>query len=183
MLQNVRPSSYHAQEGTVKKLACMICLVIVAGVLTACVFPGSKLKPGDRIGQMELTTEYDLNINYLCGFDELDAGTCRVPDSVSVLGVSTGWAEDTLEQLEAAWTDSVWTLTIDDREVNLPSFGTFDLDWGEQKARVWDVGLSSLALGEHTVRYEFSLENSVERGNHTVVYQFTVVAAPPTGGP
>jgi len=48
---------------------------------------------------------------------------------------------------------------------------------------VWDVGLSNLTLGEHTVRYEFYLENAVERGNHTVVYQFTVVAASLTQSP
>jgi hypothetical protein len=183
MPQNVRPTTYEAKEGTVKKLACTICLVLMVGLLTSCVFPGSKLKPGDRLGKMELTTEFDLNINYLCGFDELDAGTCQVPDSVTVLGVSTGWAEDTIEQLDAAYKDSVWKMTIDGREIDLPSFGTFDLDWGEQKARVWAVGLSNLALGEHTARYEFYLENSVERGNHTMVYQFTVVPASPTQGP
>jgi len=167
----------------VKKLACTTCLVLMAGLLASCVFPGSTLKPGDRIGEMRLTTEYDMNINYLCGFDELDAGTCQIPAAVSILGVSTGWSEDTAEELDAAFKDSVWTMTVDGRKIDLPSFGTFDLDWGEQKARVWDVGLSNLTLGEHTVRYEFYLENAVERGNHTVVYQFTVVAASPTQSP
>jgi hypothetical protein len=160
------------------KRTMVVSIITAALLLASCVLPGSRLGPGDKIGGMELTTEFDLNINYLCTFEDLGAGTCQIPSSVTALGVSTGWAEDTAQALDEAWRDSRWTMTIDGHKVDLEPFGTFDLDWGDQKARVWDVGLSGLALGEHVVRYDFYLEHAIERGNHATIYQFTVVPAP-----
>ena len=149
-------------------------LATISLVLGGCVFPGSKLGPGDKVGDMELTTEFDINIHDLCSFDELGAGTCVIPVSVQVLGVSVGWSEDTQEALDAAWASSKWELAIDGRPIDLDAFGTFDLDWGEKRARVWDVGLIGITPGEHLARYEFFVDESFERGNHEQIYQFTV---------
>ena len=166
-----------------KKLIFSISVMLLASSLAACVLPGSKLKPGDTVGDMQLTTEFDLNIHYLCSFEELAEGTCQIPDTLSEIGISTGWSEITTDALDLTWLDSKWTMTFDGREVDLASFGTFDLDWEDQKARVWDVGITNPAPGEHTVHYEFYFKNGPERGNHYVDYIFTVVDTLPTVAP
>jgi len=170
----------HTKEGSVKRLTFAIGVMLLAGLLASCTFPGSKLKPGDTVGDMELTTEFDLNIHSLCSFDELAEGTCQIPSTITEIGISTGWFEITEDALNLTWLDSTWTMTFDGREVDLASFGTFDLDWEGQKARVWDVGITNPAPGKHTVHYEFNFKNGPERGNHFVDYIFTVIDAPPT---
>ena len=159
-----------------KTLARLASSVLIIGFLPSCTSSASTLKPGDKINGMELTTSFDRNIHELCSFDSLFEGMCVIPVSAAPIGVSTGWSEDTLEALELAWSESEWKMTIDGQEVHLPSFGTFDLPFGGQQARVWDVGLLNLSPGQHTVRYEFYLGNGSQPGNHTQVYAFTVEA-------
>jgi len=166
-----------------KKLARIAFIGLLASSMTSCYYPGYKLKPGDKIGNMELTTSFDKNIHELCDFTELSLGTCEIPAPESAIGISTGWAEDTLEALNLAWAGSRWEMSIDNHQVDLPSFGTFDLDFGGQKARVWDVGLLNFEPGKHTVQYDFHLENGARVGNHTQLFIFTVMAAEPPQSP
>ena len=161
-----------------KKFGCIAFIALLASSVSSCYFPGYRLKPGDKIGEMELTTSFEKNIHELCDFTELSIGTCEIPSQESALGVSTGWAEDTLEALDLVWSGSSWEVTIDDHQVDLPSFGTFDLDVEGQKARVWDIGVLNPEPGKHTIQYDFHFENGERVGNHTQLYIFTVV--PPT---
>ena len=165
------------------KLAYIALTALLAYSVSSCYFPGYRLKPGDKIGQMELTTSFEKNIHELCDFTILSLGTCEIPPQESAIGVSTGWAEDTLEALDSVWSGSSWEVTIDDHKVDLPSFGTFDLDVEGQKARVWDIGLSNLAQGKHVVQYDFHFENGLRVGNHTQLFIFTVLAAEPPASP
>jgi hypothetical protein len=160
-----------------KRFASLILVMLVTVSLTSCYLPGYKLKPGDKIGEMVLTGSISRNVNEVCrGFDTLIAGTCEIPASVSPLGISTGWAEATLEDLDLAWKDSTWKMSFDGREIDLTAFDTFDLDiFPGQKARVWSIGIINPTPGRHTIQYDFYLENSVERGNHSVTWSFTIV--------
>jgi len=164
------------------RLACIGWVILLAVLMTACQFPGTKIKPGDKIGDMEFISEFEEcqapNIlNDICTFDALNDGTCEVPASLTKFWVSTGWSEGSQESLELSWKDSEWSMTFDDYEVNLYAFGTYDMDWEDMRARVWDVCVSNPTPGKHTVRYEFLLKNGVQRGNHEVIFNFTVLAA------
>ena len=173
-----------------KKLAFPVWLILFAVVMTACQFPVAKIKPGDRIGDMEFINNWEdcqaPNILHeLCTEQEVVfEGTCTVPASQKKFWVSTGWMEGSQESMELSWKDSEWSMTFDDHEVDLYAFGTFDMDWTDptgkveyvQKARIWNVCVSNPAPGKHVVRYEFTLKNGVFRGDHELVFTFTVLA-------
>ncbi len=172
-----------------KKNAFIIWLILLAVLTASCQLPGAKIKPGDKIGDMEFINEWENcqapNILHeLCTEQEVVFdGTCTVPASQTQFWVSTGWMEGSQEAMELSWKDSEWSMTFDGHEVDLYAFGTFDMDWTDptgkvldvQKARVWNVCVSNPAPGKHTVRYEFLLKNGVFRGNHELVFNFTVL--------
>lgn len=167
-----------------KTLACLVSITLTASLLTSCYLPGYKLKPGDKIGEMTLVGDIPNNLNELCGgFDSLLDGTCEVPASISPLGISTGWQEDTLEALEMAWKDSKWEMSFDGHPVDLSAFETFDMEVGGKKVRVWNIGITNPTPGKHIVQYDFFIDNSIERGNHSVTWTFTIVPAGPTQTP
>ena len=171
-----------------KKLAFISWLILFAALTASCQFPGTKIKPGHKIGDMEFINEYEQcqapNIlNDLCNQTQLDKGTCEV--ALSQFWISTGWMEGSQEAMELAWKDSEWSMTFDGHEVDLWAFGTFDMEWTDptgkitdvQHARIWNVCVSNPTLGKHTVRYDFLLKNGPWRGSHYVNFNFTVLAA------
>jgi len=164
-----------------KKLASVSWMILFVVLTTSCQFPGSKIQPGDKIGDMTFINDYQQcpapNFNEICGgFETLADGTCEIPADMTKFWVSTGWAEDTQEALELAWKDSEWSMAFDGYKVDLPAFGTFDMELDGRPTRAWNVCISNPAQGKHTVIYEFYLENAVERGNHVSRLSFTVLA-------
>ncbi len=168
-----------------KKLAYILWVVLLASSLVSCVFPGYKLKPGDKIGDMTITNEWEsgvLNFNEICSFEELTLDdTCEIPASITKFGISRAWAEDTQEALDLAWSSSKWEMTFDGHKVDLEPFGTFDMELGGQKVRAWNVYIVNPAPGKHEVRYDFNIENTMERGNHNTTFIFTVMAPDQVG--
>lgn len=164
-----------------KKFSFVSWLVLFAVLTASCQSPEAKIKPGDKIGDMEFISDFEQcpapNFSDICGFDALTAGTCEIPASMTQFWISRGWAEDTQEALDLAWKDSKWNMTFDGYKVDLYAFGTFDMDLLGQKARAWNVCISNPAPGRHTVVYEFYMENGMEWGNHANTYVFTVLPA------
>lgn len=161
-----------------KKDVALIVALLMVCLFSSCVFSGQKLKPGDQIGEMRLDTDMGGPVPELttfCEWVEIQSGTCEVPATTTQLCVSTGWAEDTLEELNGAWEESDWKLTIDGQEIDLDAFGTFDLTVDGQKSRIWNVCLYNPTVGTHSVQYEYSLKSGSRPGNHTAVMDFTVV--------
>jgi len=165
------------------KIACLA-LIVLAALTASCQFPGSKIQPGDKIGDMEFISEYEQcpapNFTEICGFPALVLGTCEIPADMTKFWVSTGWAEDTQEELELAWKDSQWSMTFDGHAVDLPAFGTFDMELDGQKARAWNVCISDPTPGKHTVAYKSHFERGSEPGNRGNTLIFTVLAADAT---
>lgn len=167
-----------------KKFTFVSCLFLLAVFTASCQFPGAKIKPGDKIGEMEFINEYENcqapNIlNDLCTEKELTAGTCKV--SLKTFWISVGWTAGSWEELDLEWKDSEWSATFNGQEIDLPAFGFYDMDWTDPdgnawKARVWNVCIKNPAPGKYSVVYEFLFVNGVWRGNHVVPLNFTVVA-------
>ena len=164
-----------------KKIAVLGWLFLFAVLTASCQFPGTKIKPGDKIGDMEFISNYEQcpapNFSDICGFDALADGTCEIPADMTQFWISIGWAEDTQEALGLAWQDSKWNMTFDSYNVDLSAFGTYDMDLEGQKARTWNVCISNPPAGKHTVVYKYSFENGSRPGNHTSTLIFTVLAA------
>jgi len=162
-----------------KKMALLLLFVVMIASLVAC--KEKMLKPDDTIGEMKLLSFCEgAIVNELCTYEELDEGTCVVPAGVKDLWVAYGWGEETAEELETAWKDSVWKLTFDDHPIDLAPFGTYDIDTsdpllGPMKLRVWNFCVSNITPGKHHARYDFYLPNAYERGNHAHDWTFTVL--------
>jgi hypothetical protein len=157
----------------------LIGLFFLAGLIfAACSLLGVSLKPGDKIGEMVVSNNLEIgmkNFNDLCTFEQLLDSVCEIPISNTKFGVSTGWGEATLEELEKAWKDSTWEVRINGRKVAIEEFGTFDMDLGDMQVRVWNIAITNPPLGKHTVEYKFRLYGGSRPGNHTQTYTFTVV--------
>ena len=168
-----------------KKLASIHWMILFAILTASCQFPGTKIQPGDKIGDMEFINEYEKcpapNWNEICrGFESLADGTCEIPADMTKFWISISLLQDTQEDLELAWKDSEWSMTFDGYNVDLNSFGTFDMDLPGKRARAWNVCISNPAPGRHTVVYEYFIKNAVEWGNFTNTHTFTVL---PPGSP
>ena len=162
-----------------KRLTLLAWIVLIAFSIAAC--SGKMLVPEDKIDDMQLLSSCDgVNILDLCSFEELNEGTCKVPASITNLWVSSGWGEETSEELELSWKDSTWKMTFDDHKVDLAAFGTYDLDiidpvLGPLKARVWNFCISNPTPGVHNARYDYQFVNGSRPGNNAQDWTFTVL--------
>lgn len=164
-----------------KRFACIGGMILLAVLAASCQFPGTKIQPGDKIGNMEFINDYEQcpapNFNDICGgFGPLEDGTCVIPVDMTKFWVSTGWAEPTQDELELAWKDSEWGMTFDGYKVDLPAFGTYDMQYEGQPARAWNVCIANPAPGQHTVIYTMHFEHGSRPGNHANKLIFTIPA-------
>jgi len=164
-----------------KKLTHLTLLVLLAAWLPACIFPGYKIKPGDKLGGMQFINDDEAcpgpNFSDICGFPALADGTCLIPASTPVFWISTGWVEATQAELESTWKDSTWKLTFDGHELDLAKFGTYDMELDGQKARIWEVCISNPPEGKHNVYYEYEFIHGVHLGKWFSDLTFTVEPA------
>lgn len=162
-----------------EKIARIILVIALSLLLISC--EPKLLKPGDKIGDMELLSYCEgTNIIDICTYDDLQDGSCVVPASWKTFWVSAGYAMKTTEELEISWKDSTWKLTFDGKPVDLTAFGTYDLEIedpqeGTMKARVWNFCISNPLPGRHTARYDFTFVNGERVGNHNLRWEFTVL--------
>ena len=144
-------------------------------MLTACQAAGQPLsaamfRPGDTIDGVSLATgaaDAPPLWAFCSGSQEsnhIKAFNCRAP-MLSTLAIGNIFilADGTLANLD--WSELVWELSIDDRAVDLESFGTFDYVMPSmaqspspirevfKKATAWNIVLTNLNPGEHTLRF------------------------------
>lgn len=181
------------------------------------IWPGSAwadspVKPGDAIGEMVVTTGGSeiVSIWAFCVPAFLNPGVttteCNIP-AFPELAIGHGWwtADEALR--DASWEAMTWELYLDDQQVDLDAFGTFDADLPQTglpghdaneevitKLRSWDVVLEQPTPGAHTLHSVLHLAQTVDDGFHVteagtyeLVVNFTVApeepaALPTTGG-
>jgi hypothetical protein len=152
--------------------------LLVIGVLfllTACQGEGQPLQgamvgSGDSISGMGLSTGI-ADAPPLWGFCSISqAGThlkafdCRAPVMPALaIGHIFLFGDEVLSNLN--WGELVWELSIDDQAVDLESFGTYEYAMPAlamnpspvrevfQKVTAWNVVLTNLNPGEHTLRF------------------------------
>ena len=140
-------------------------------VLTACQSGGQRgemFQPGDMVGGISLTTgaQDAAPLWAFCSPAQSVGNTttsnCRVP-VVPRLAIGHIFmpGDDTLTRLD--WSEISWELRIDGQPVNLKSFGTYDFVLPAMshspspvrevfvKFTAWDVVLTNLKAGEHTI--------------------------------
>lgn len=139
-----------------------------------------KLVPGDRIGNMELMNFCEgANLIELCNFKTLVEGDCQVPP-VDYLWVSAGWSELNDWDLNVMWDTFTWEMTFDGYPVDLPSFGTYDLDIydsisGTRRARVWNFCISNPEPGVHVAHWVRNFVYDEREGQEVFDWTFTVL--------
>jgi hypothetical protein len=152
--------------------------LLVIGVLfllTACQGAGQPLSAamvgsGDTINGMGLSTGL-VDAPPLWGFCSISqAGThlkafdCRAPVMPTLaIGHIFLFGDEVLANLD--WSELTWELSIDDQAVDLESFGTYEYVMPAlamnpspvrevfQKVTAWNVVLTNLSPGEHTLRF------------------------------
>ena len=149
-----------------RKLAQLLVIVLFTNALIACGTPASVpdinlLKPGDRVGEMVLTArEVENAESSIFSYCEPIIGEsepspiireCNVPRLPNLL-IGYGEFAGTQDELDLIWQSKTWELYVDGQGVDLPAFGTFDLDWGT-RFRVWKVMLENPTPGSHRLRY------------------------------
>jgi hypothetical protein len=144
-------------------------------LLTACQGAGQPLRAamvgsGDTVNGMGLTTGV-ADAPPLWGFCSISQSgrhiktfDCRAPVMPTLaIGHIFLLADEVLANLD--WSELVWELSIDDQAVDLESFGTFDYVMPVIapkpssvrevfiKATAWNIVLTNLNPGEHTIRF------------------------------
>ena len=139
--------------------------------------PGGKamFKPGDSLSGMSLTTGA-ADAPPLWAFcsasqenSHIRTFNCRAPVLPTLaIGHIFLLADEVLPRQN--WSDLVWELSIDDQAVDLESFGTFEYVMPSmtespspvrevfQKATAWNVVLTNLNPGEHTLYFRAQSE-------------------------
>lgn len=131
---------------------------------TATTPPPAGLQPGESVGEVTLTQAQDEteaanliwdycspNVGDQAG--QSDTKLCTVPQFADMF-IGNGIYVDAIERLEGEWSSLAWELYVDEQPVDLAAFGTVDV-WGGNY-RLWNVLLSELPLGEHTIRYSIA---------------------------
>ena len=161
-----------------KKTALLILISILIFTTSAC--SPKKLVPGDRIGEMELLDHCEgTNLIDLCNFKTLVEGDCQVP-AVDYLWVSAGWSELNDWDLNTMWATFTWEMSLDGQPIDLPAFGTYDLDIYDtltetRRARVWNVCLANPQPGVHVAHWVRNYVYDRRKGREAFDWTFTIL--------
>jgi hypothetical protein len=150
----------------------------------------SMLEPGDQIDGMILATgAADAPPLWAFCFLIQQSGNvtssyCSIPSMLPTLAIGHVFivAEEALTDLD--WSEFTWELSIDDQTIDLETFGTYDYVMPSmprdhshirevfKKFTAWDVVLTNLKSGEHTLH---GLAHS-ETDTYTWIVNFMIEA-------
>lgn len=180
---------------------------LIADLPTTTATSMHMLKPGDKIGEMVVKSgPAEIEGPPIWAFcspafsEEPGVKTieCSVPPPPD-LPVGHGWFSSDEAKRDENWEAMTWELFIDDQPVELNAFGALDVDLPQTglpghgpdeevitKLRTWDVLLSDLVPGVHTLRSVLHVSQDIDDGFHTtkagtyeLSVKFTVEDTPP----
>ena len=147
----------------------------------------AKLVPGDRVGDVVLTTiaQPDPTIPAMTdpcnsqntGEPGVYTFTCSVAASPN-LWLGLGWSNPP-DKLEDDWKNITWQAYLEDRELDLPAFGTFDIPitGSDHKLRGWTVAIADPVPRIYTLRMVSTVKNEMsgaKPGTYDFTYKITV---------
>jgi hypothetical protein len=148
-----------------KQLAAFLSILLFMTMTAACAkttgsteVKNTMIEPGDKIGDFLITTGVQGNFTY--GFD-IDCSTLGAENTYSctasvgkAVNVSTGLYDTTNSgKLAEVWAHSKYQMFINDRQVDLPAFGTIDYTHPQVGViRFANVVITASKPGEITVR-------------------------------
>lgn len=136
-------------------------IVLLAACGTPATPPATGVKPGEKVGDVTVI-RIEPPPTMVRGMTE----PC-LPNSVSkpgvyeftcsmlaapVLWLGMGWSNRTAQLLDDDWSKMRWTGYLDGKELDLASFGAFDIQVGGFVMRGWNVALKDPPLREYTIR-------------------------------
>lgn len=132
------------------------------------------LLPGDKIGEMVIETspsQSPVLWDYcpMAWTDQPDPEPvdCSMPWQAEV-EIWQAWGAKDQALLDAGWPALTWEMTVDGLAIDLPAFGTWDLDWEVDgtpvKIRAWDIKLVNPTPGEHRLHYVLRTDRDVDNG-------------------
>jgi hypothetical protein len=146
----------------------IVCGLTVSAVLAGAAVAAEQglVEPGGKIGAMTVvrgdTDNSELNVFDPCPISAPKPGTYHTSCTVTKvprLFIGAGQHEQTQKELDDAWKHERWRLWVDERQVDLPRFGTTDKhqhsiigklgSW-----RTWTVTLAGAPSGKHTIHYQ-----------------------------
>lgn len=200
----------------------MFALLIALIVATACAAPTptsappvptprstlpiAMLKPGEKIGEMIVTTGsakfQGPPLWAFCSpaFQKPGVTTtqCDVPPLTEIV-IGHGWFATTDALRESNWKAMTWELYLDGQQLDLNAFGAYDADLPQKglpgqdpnkeiitKLRTWDVLLTNVRPGAHTLKSVVRITQEINDGFHAtkagtyeLIVNFKVADAPP----
>ncbi len=133
------------------------------------------INPGDKIGDFLITTGDDDKVLYTtqihCPFNQSTlTETCEIPIGTKV-NVGLGVYGDSVEKLDAYWSDQSYEMTIDGRAVNLQAFGSIDIPHPiVHTMRLWNVVIVSDKPGKITIEHSGEITGDSAQGTNILVY-------------
>jgi len=133
------------------------------------------INPGDKIGDFIITTGEDDKVLYTtqihCPFNQSTlTETCEIPIGTKV-NVGLGVYGDSVEKLDAYWSDQSYEMTIDGRAVNLQAFGSIDIPHPiVHTMRLWNVVIVSDKPGKITIQHSGEITGDSAQGTNILVY-------------
>ena len=170
-----------------KKFACLTVMILFGIILGSCSTATPQpnpatpqpvdemINPGDKIGDFLITTSGDEPVIYTtqvhCPFTQSTlTETCEFPIGTKV-NVALGVYGDSVEKLDAYWSDQTYEMTIDGRVVNLQAFGSIDIpDPFVHMLRLWNVVIVSDVPGKIAIHHSGKMAGETSEGTNILVY-------------
>ncbi|HMQ29988.1 MAG TPA: hypothetical protein PKD53_04635 [Chloroflexaceae bacterium] len=144
------------------------------------------IAPGDTVGDVVLTTIANPNPAMPAMTDPCNAQntgepgvytfTCSILTSRN-LWLGLGWSNPP-DQLDADWERLSWRAYLDGQEIDLPAFGTFDINitGSDHRLRGWNVAIAQPVPRLYTLRMvaEVAEGGQQKAGVYDLTYKITV---------
>lgn len=193
----------------VRQVAGIFIIILMVLILAGCAAQSPKtvpmVKPGDSVGGMIVQKGASKSEGPpIWAFCSPAGGTkpgvvtedCTVP-ALPELAIGHGWITFDETTRDSQWKVFKWELYLDGQAIDLNAFGTFDADLPQTgvpghdpneevitKLRSWDVLLTNLKPGVHTLRsvlhqseaLDDGLGGSAPAGTYDLIVNFTIEA-------
>lgn len=132
-------------------------------------------KPGDTLGDVTLVTIVPAPTRYIEGMMDTCPGnennkpgiytvTC-LTGAAPLRWLGIGWSNTTAKLLESDWSRMRWTAYLDGHELDLKSFGTFDLALSDLYVRGWNVALKDPPVRDYTLRTILEIQQDLKEND------------------